>query len=178
MAATVVINGTVYAGAAQVSLTGQSGGKSTYLYNGRPQPHQPQRRRHHDQRQRLQRGECGGASHPRRRDGTVCSGRRRKLHNLGSGGRADPPSGELLHDAEAFVSKRDAVSQDNAVSQRGGWGHHLSLVFGDAKRHRPGGRRRGRDHFSVSDGLTAEKGGGRYGNKLGGGDYQQRHGLY
>ena len=32
MAATVVINGTVYAGAAQVSLTGQSGGKSTYLY--------------------------------------------------------------------------------------------------------------------------------------------------
>ena len=32
MAVTVVINGTVYAGVAQVSLTGQSGGNNTYLY--------------------------------------------------------------------------------------------------------------------------------------------------
>ena len=53
MAETVVINSIVYAGVAQVSLTGQSGGKNTYLYVTGDQPHQPQRRRHHNQRQRL-----------------------------------------------------------------------------------------------------------------------------
>jgi len=176
VAATVVINGTVYAGAAQVSLTGQSGGKSTYLYvTGDPSLISPS-----GADITINGSDYNGVSVvelPIQGGGTA----RYVLAAGGSytsGGRADHPSGELLHDAEAFVSKRDAVSQDNAVSQRGGWGHHLSLVFGDAKRHRPGGRRRGRDHFSVSDGLTAEKGGGRYGNKLGGGDYQQRHGLY